>query len=176
MERSTAGHTLVEAMAVLALVAVAMSLGLPALGDTLQRNRTRTTLHLLSAAMAMARNSAVMRRTAVVVCPRSPEGGCDTASDWSDGWIVFVDRDGNRVPDTAADVLRNEDAPAREQATRRIVSSRPSLRYQPDGRSANSNLTVHVCDVDKVSGQVIVNNLGRVRTSYRNAGAPCPGP
>ena len=74
------------------------------------------------------------------------------------------------------DLLRSEDAPAAGDGGLRIVSSRPLLRYQPDGRSANSNLTVHVCVDGRISGQVIVNNLGRVRTSYQKAGSPCPTP
>jgi type IV fimbrial biogenesis protein FimT len=168
-----AGFTLIEEMTVLAILAITLSIGLPAFGDALQRNRTQTTMHLLSADMAMARNSAIMRSAPVVVCPRDLGGGCGTGSDWGSGWIVFTDVDGNRVPDLEADILRSEDAPADNSALR-IVSSRPLLRYQPDGRSANSNLTVHVCADDGILGQVIVNNLGRVRTSYQKAGAPCP--
>lgn len=174
MKRTIAGFTLIELMTVLAIVAIGLTMGLPAFGNALQRNRTQTTMHLLSADMAMARGSAIMRRSAVVVCPRTSGGGCGADSDWSEGWIVFTDRDGNRIPDLAADVLRSEDAPAGGNSALRLVSSRPFLRYQPDGRSANSNLTVHVCTDDKVSGQVIVNNLGRVRTSYQKAGTPCP--
>jgi len=175
MKRKTAGFTLIETMTVLAILAITLAMGLPAFGEALQRNRTQTTMHLLSADMAMARGSAIMRRTAVVICPRGADGRCGADKDWSDGWIVFTDRDGNRLPDLDEDVLRSEDAPAADDPSMRLYSSRPLLRYQPDGRSAHSNLTVHVCTNGKVAGRVIVNNLGRVRTTRDTGGASCPG-
>jgi type IV fimbrial biogenesis protein FimT len=174
MKRKSAGFSLIEAMTVLAILAVTLTLGLSNFGGSLRRNRTQATMHLLSANMAMARNTAIMRGMAIVVCPRTVDGGCAGDSDWSRGWIVFADGDGNRRPDPDQTLLRSEDAPAAGDRSMRVVSSRPLLRYQQDGRSANSNLTVHVCVDGKISGQVIVNNLGRVRTSTRKAGSPCP--
>ena len=174
MKRKDAGYSLIEAMTVLAILALTLTLGLSNFGGSLRRNRTQASMHLLSADMAMARNTAIMRGVAVVVCPRTTDGGCGGDSDWSRGWIVFADGDGNRLPDPGQALLRSEDAPAAGDGGFRLISSRPLLRYQPDGRSANSNLTVHVCVDGKISGQVIVNNLGRVRTSYGKAGSPCP--
>ncbi|MBC7991188.1 MAG: GspH/FimT family pseudopilin [Luteimonas sp.] len=174
MKRKDAGYSLIEAMTVLAILALTLTLGLSNFGGSLRRNRTQATMHLLSADMAMARNTAIMRGVAVVVCPRTTDGGCGGDSDWSRGWIVFADGDGNRRPDPGQALLRSEDAPAAGDGSMRVVSSRPWLRYQPDGRSANSNLTVHVCVDGKISGQVKVNNLGRIRTSTQDAGSPCP--
>src|SRR5690606_12073683 len=65
MARTDAGFTLIEAMAVLALLAISLTLGLPALTGTLDRQRLATSLHLVSADMAMARSSAIMRREQV---------------------------------------------------------------------------------------------------------------
>jgi len=174
MARRTTGFTLIEVVAAMAIVAVALALAVPAFSDAMQRTRTQTTMYLLRADLAMARATAIMRRKAVVVCPRATGGGCRKDSRWNEGWIVFNDPDGNRRPDLGADMLRSEDAPATGDASFDVVSSRPFLRYQPDGRSANSNLTIHVCAGGNVSGQVIVNNSGRARTSREKAGTPCP--
>lgn len=174
MARTIAGFTLMEEMIVLALIAISLAIGLPAFGGTLKRMRTQTTLHLISADLAMARNAAIMRHEAIVVCPKAAGSGCGTPADWTNGWLVFRDEDGNRQPDAAANVLRSEDAPTGRRAVR-IVSSRAFVRYQRDGRSANSNLTVHVCHDSRITGQVIVNNLGRVRTTYAAAEQACPG-
>lgn len=174
MARKAAGFTLIEAMVVLAIAAITLTFGLPAFSDALQRQRVSTTMHLLSADMAMARGTAVMRRSQVVVCPRGAATDCSGAMDWSRGWLVFIDPDGNRQPDADGDILRVSDAPAGGRGLLYLPSSRPYLRYQVDGRSANSNLSVHVCARGIHVGKVVVNNLGRVRSERPRAGMPCP--
>jgi len=171
MARKTAGFTLIEAMVVLAIAAITLTLGIPAFNDVLQRQRVATTMHLLSADMAMARGTALMRRSQVVVCPRRAPTACNDMRDWSRGWLVFIDPDGNRQPDAASDILRVSDAPASDQLD--LPSTRSFLRYQADGRSAHSNLTVRVCAGSTLRGKVVVNNLGRVRSERPRRETAC---
>lgn len=173
MSRKEAGFTLVELIFTVAILAVLLVAGVPAFFDVLQRMRANATLHLLSADMAMARSTAVMRHAPVVICPRDDAGGCATATDWSRGWMVFNDPDGNRIPGGNEDILRVTDPPGSGRLF--LPASRRVLRYQPDGRSANANLTVYVCSNDRYRGKVVVNNLGRVRTERAvDDGAACP--
>ncbi len=173
MHRRNAGFTLIEALIVLSLVAMAITIGFPSFISVMERHRVTLTLHLLAADMAMARSSAVVRGQQVVVCPRATGDRCGTASDWGGGWLVFMDGDGNRQPDRPDDILRSTDAPA-IGGRFLLWSSRPLLRYQTDGRSAHSNLTVHICAGSALAGQVVVNNHGRARTSRPKPGAACP--
>lgn len=173
MSRKEAGFTLIELIFTVAILAVALVVALPAFHGMLQRLRASTTLHLLSADMAMARSTAVMRRAPVVVCPRGDAGGCAAAADWSRGWMVFDDPDGDRMPGGGKDVLRVTDPPGGGELF--LPASRRLLRYQPDGRSANANLTVFVCSEGRYRGKVVVNNLGRVRTERpADDGSACP--
>ena len=169
-----AGFTLIEILTVLAVVAVLLAVGLPGFADTLARHRVRTAMHLVSTDLAMARNSAIMRRSPVVVCPRTAALRCSTDADWAHGWIVFADPDGNRQPDAPGDLLRVADAPSGAGRGLRIGATRQFVRYQRDGRSAGTNLTVRVCSADSLNGQVIVNNLGRVRTVRPARPPACP--
>lgn len=174
MNRKDAGFTLIEAMTVLSIVAMLVTVGLPAFASVMQRLRVTTTLHLLTADIAMARGSAIMQHKQVVVCPRAGDASCSPSSDWSRGWLVFIDADGNRQPDAPADILRATDAPSGTKAQLSLVSSRPFLRYQVDGRSAHSNLTIHLCAAGALAGQVVVNNHGRARTTRPKAPTACP--
>jgi type IV fimbrial biogenesis protein FimT len=166
------GFTLIETMVVLAIAVIVVTLGVPSFNGALQRQRVSTTMHRLSADMAMARSSALMRRSQVVVCPRDAAGGCSDVQDWSRGWLVFADPDGNRQPDADSDILRVTDAPANDRLY--LPATRQFLRYQADGRSAHSNLSVHVCANGAHVGKVVVNNLGRVRSERPRAGTSCP--
>lgn len=171
MNRKDAGFTLIELLVVISIVAVLLAVGMPAFTDALARVRVSSALHMLSADMAMARSTAVMRHEAVVICPLDANGRCSSLKDWSAGWAVFRDPDGNRAPDGQGRVLRVTDPPTGSKLS--LPATRPLLRYQPDGRAAHSNLTIHVCAGELQAGKVVVNNLGRVR-SERPARRPCP--
>lgn len=172
MTHKEAGFTLIETMVVLAIAAIVITLGVPSFNGALQRQRVSTTMHLLSTDMAMARSSALMRRSQVIVCPRGAATDCSGTQDWSRGWLVFTDPDGNRQPDADSDILRASDPPANDLLY--LPSTRPFLRYQADGRSAHSNLSVHICAAGVHLGKVAVNNLGRVRAERLPAGTSCP--
>jgi len=58
----------------------------------------------------------------------------------------------------------------------RASVGRVRVRYQPDGRSGGNNLTIRVCVGALAGGEVIVNNVGRVRSKRSPAGTPCPPP
>ncbi len=175
MAGKTAGFTLIEAMTVLAITAITLTLAFPALGEALHRNRVATTLHQLTADMAMARSTALMRRAQVVVCPREDNATrCAQDSDWSRGWLVFLDPDGNRQPDLDSDLLRATEAPARGRSQLFLPSTRGFLRYQVDGRSAHSNLTVNLCARRLLAAKVVVNNHGRVRSERLRTQIACP--
>lgn len=158
------GFTLIEAMVVLAILALTLTLGVPSFAGVIERQHVSTAMHLLSTDLAMARGSAVMKGSQVVVCPGDAQRGCRDDSDWSGGWIVFNDGDQDRQPNAPGDLLRVEQPLAGSATTLQVASSRPYLRYQADGRSANSNLTVRLCASGLLKGSVIVNNTGRVRT------------
>ncbi len=170
----TSGFSLVETLTVLAVVAVLVAVGAPNVGEALARHQVRTAMHLISTDLAMARNAAIMRRGAVVACPRTSTLRCRSDADWSHGWLVFADPDGNRQPDDAGDLIRVADPPAGAGRALALGATRAFVRYQRDGRSAGTNLTVRVCSRGALAGEVVVNNLGRVRSVRPEGAAPCP--
>lgn len=169
------GFSLIEAMAAMVVMVLLTGVALPAYRHLVQRQRVDAAMHLLTAYMASARLTAVNLRTVTVVCPSNGQGGCRQDGDWSEGWLMFLDKDGNRQPDDPRDILRDERAPIHPSL--RIVSGsgRPQLRYLPDGRSSGSNLTVRLCQDDALLGSVIVNNAGRVRATRPARSQPCGG-
>lgn len=172
--RQARGLTLVELMTTVAILTLLGTFGVTAFSDVLARHRVQTALHLISADLATARNAAITRRSPIVACPGEALHGCRSDADWSMGWIVFMDSDGNRRPDNAVDLLRVADAPPGAPGTVRLVSTRSYVRYQRDGRSAGTNLTINVCRAEMLGGQVVVNNLGRIRSSRPDTDRPCP--
>ncbi len=56
------------------------------------------------------------------------------------------------------------------------TAGRKQVRYLPDGRSAGSNLTISICNQKgELLSSVIVNNVGRARSSRPTTPTACPG-
>ena len=165
MHRMSTGFTLIELMTTLAVVLVVATLGLPAFSDTLQRARVSTASHSISATLASARSTAVMRKEAVSVCPIDAQRRCRTDGVWEDGWMVFRDTRRSGQPHSEGDILRIID-PLDERLVLRTTAGRHRARFQPDGRSTGSTLTLSLCSAQdrRVLGRVVLNNWGRART------------
>ena len=174
MRTRTRGFTLVELVIAICITAIAASLALPAFHQSLGRHRVAATVHALSTDLAIARSMAIARRHSVVVCASSTMDAehavCDPAGDWTDGWIVFFDRDNDRTPDALSDIVA-VGRPASDAV--RIGGSRPLTRFQRDGRSAHGNLSFEICSPRVASGRVVVSNLGRVRVEPALASTDC---
>ncbi|WP_140718800.1 GspH/FimT family pseudopilin [Pseudomonas sp. Hp2] len=167
------GFTLIESMMAMAVLAILVAIGIPAFKATLERQRARTATHLLSAQFASARSVAISHRTPTTVCPSADGLRCTEGTDWSRGWIMYRDPGRTPQPASAASVLRWENRPA-SGATRLLSSpGRRLIRFLPDGRSAGTNLSVRVCSDERFMAEIVVNNLGRVRTSRPTGNLPC---
>jgi type IV fimbrial biogenesis protein FimT len=163
--------TLIEAIVAMAVLAICAAMAIPSYAALVRRQRVDAAMYSLTTHMASARIAAVTRRSRTVVCPSDSHGGCRQDSDWSDGWLLFLDRDGNGRPDDPADVLRDERAPS--DPAMRIFSNRKQLRYLPDGRSTGGNLTVRLCYDQRLKGKIVVSNAGRVRSERPSGEVPC---
>ena len=169
------GFTLIELVTTVAIVGILAGVGTPSMLGFVERQRASAAVGSLMTHMAQARMTAITQRHNAVLCPSANGRHCDPGHDWSGGWMLFTDEDGNRKPDAAGDVLRVDQDPTSRHL--RVVSTRgrQQLRYLPDGRSAGSNLTVSVCNHrGEVLARVIVNNAGRPRSERPKGEMACP--
>ena len=169
-----AGFSLMESMIVLAIVAILAGLALPSFQQLLQQQRTSAAMHLLSTELALARNTAISRRTPVTLCPSRGDGLCRTDPDWSDGWLVYRDPSRKNQPQTPEDILQDIRQPVHASIRIQSTAGRVRVRYQPAGFSGGTNLTLRICAGSHLRGEVIVNNAGRPRTQRPTAETPCP--
>lgn len=175
MNRKDAGFTLIEAIVVMAVAAILAAAAIPSFGALVERQRASSAMMSLTTQMAQARMAAITYRRPAILCPSLDGLACHPGGDWSMGWILFLDRNDDRRPDAADDILRVDLAPRSRHLRLPGTRGRPHLRYLPDGRSAGTNLTIHVCNRQgQRLGAVIVNNAGRARTERPKAPTPCP--
>ena len=173
--RRTAGFTLIELVTALSVVTILAGIAAPSFAGLIERQHASTAMNSLMTHMALARMSAITRNRRAVLCPSVDGQHCEAGTDWSAGWMLFADEDGNRAPDASDDIMRVELEPTSRHL--RVVSTtgRQQLRYLPDGRSAGTNLTISICNQEQeLLGRVIVNNMGRPRSERPAVPTPCP--
>ncbi len=169
-----AGFSLVELLASTAVFALLLGLALPTFHETVLRLRAASAMHQLGTQLAQARNTAITARVPVTVCPSRGGGRCLGEPDWSAGWLLYRDPGRSEQPRQPEDILRDIRQPVHRSIRVLASSGRLRVRYQPDGRSGGSNLTLRVCADDSLRGEVVVNNIGRVRMQGAPVDAPCP--
>jgi len=164
-KQSTGGYTLVELLTVLAIVTVLFSLAVPAYRALVTQNQIATQVNQLVAAINFARSEAIHSHQVVTLCKSKDSQSC--SGTWSDGWIIFVDRQISGAVVSANDILRVYQAlPAGSLLKWVGLRSNDYLQMDPSGATHGQTGTFFYypqsSQPDLVS-KIIVSNTGRVR-------------
>jgi type IV fimbrial biogenesis protein FimT len=167
------GFTLIELMVTIALAAIILTQAVPSFSALVQNNRLISQKNEFISTLNLARSEALKRGTRITVCASTDQATCDT-TDWEQGWIVFSDRNADRVLDSGTGAcLATEDCLIRVSAG---LSDGNSLSAKKSGAAAESGFvqytprgvvdaaaTFTFCDQrgDAHARATNINNLGR---------------
>lgn len=163
------GFTLLEALVVMALLGVLLSLAAPALSSLRQQHRLQAEAQGFFDSLVLARSEALRRQQAVTLCARAQATACDAQGLWQQGWLVFVDANHNalREPDEA---LIEDHAPVPVDMRLTVTNTvKAYFSYSAEGRSATPEGafmagTWRFCRPLAPDGwQVVGNALGKPR-------------
>ncbi len=160
------GFTVLELMITLVIAAILTTLAIPSFQRFGVNSKLSTTSNNLSASMSRARAEAIKARRNVRMCPTSNNSTCDSNASWADGWIMFVDRDGNGTPASSELLQIGASMDARVSLTTPSAFSQ-WLEFRPTGTvlgNAGSSGSFNLCtdDFDDLSRQVGISAAGRV--------------
>ena len=163
MHRNRRGFTLIEVAMCLAIAGILIGVAVPALQDAIARSRAAAVRSALLASWTTAVGHAATTGREVVLCP-STGSGCRNSFDWSEGWIAFVDIDGNRRRSPEEALVNSTDA-LHDSVRLRSTTGRRRLVVQPNGGNAGSNVTFTLCDRRGIADAValVLANSGRLR-------------
>jgi len=170
------GFTVYELLITLLLVAILAGIALPEFSRMTARTRISTEINALFHAVHLARKESIMRRQVVSICPSNDGLSCAPGLDWSQGWIMFNNRDRDEPPqiDAGEPLLQVHAA----SETVRIIANRRGFTLRATQKRA-TNGTIIVCDrAGRVPPKaLVVSYTGRPRVaSETTRGVPyeCP--
>lgn len=172
MKKSIAAFTLIELLVALGIAAVLVVAAAPSFNASITRNQVQTTLRDFSGHLKFARSEAASSQRPVVICHLDASDICD--SDWSKGWTVFYDDNGDRTLNSAADRLKTHAGIGNNRIT--VVDDQsPAVAhnwivYDAMGRVGN-RLTVQYCDYASIGGTKQKSNTARALL-IENTGVP----
>jgi len=154
-----AGFTIIELMFVVALIAVVLGIGAPALTTMVANNRISTVASDLLTDFTFARATAISRSQRVGICASNDQATCNGSS-WQQGWMIYVDANSNNVFDVATEtIVRVHDA---LPSGLTVTATPPSLDvvFRPSG-PADAARSFLVCKTGFIGRTIAINATGR---------------
>lgn len=152
------GASFVELMMVVLLLGILLSIASPIFGSIIIRSKISLASSTLHAALSFARSEAIKRGKNVVICRSSNPGGvtpsCTTVvgGDWGQGWIIYVDQDGDKKLNNTDQVLQVQHAIFSKEVDGTITASphRNYLSFNPTGQTFGNfiRFTIHRPEYD----------------------------
>ena len=175
------GFSLAELLVVLAIVVVMAGVALPDYRQMIRAQQLKAATNDLFGAIDLTRTQAIARGRRVQLVPLDAAG-----RDWSGGWVVFVDRDGDRRPGFGEEVIMRYGAPAKGITVEAAFSNQQGasyLAYNSMGRSCSDTSsqaarfgTLSLVQDNQIR-RIKINMLGRARLcDPARDGASCTGP
>lgn len=94
MSNMTKGFTLIELMISISIISILLGGAIPSFGELINNRKIDHNLLELVQTLQLARATSIIERSKVTLCPNTQNGIC--GSDWSKGYISFVDYNGDR--------------------------------------------------------------------------------
>jgi type IV fimbrial biogenesis protein FimT len=153
------GFTLIELMVVLAVAAIIAAISAPSFADMIRNHRLTTQANLILSELYYARSEAIRRGLQISIRRNSANN-----NDWTEGWQVFTDVNGNGSLDAGTDVLLKVREPLTGNFTLTSAGNYTTwLAYLPSGYPSSADAFSLCAD----------NNINQARTiSVSNTGRP----
>ncbi len=158
------GFTSIELLFVLVIAAIMVTLAAPSFRDMLRKQRLTSSVNDFFASVNLTRAEAIGRGRRVDMAPTD-------GSDWKKGWTVFVDENGNQIPDSTETIIFvHGPLPNDMTVTSNFTAAKPPyLAYNASG-GTRSNASAQasrsgswILTMGGESRKIVINFIGRPR-------------
>ncbi|MBB1383360.1 GspH/FimT family pseudopilin [Shewanella sp. SR41-2] len=144
--RRTSGFTLIELMVTVAVSAILLAVAAPSFTSLYNNTRAASAIGNIESSMAFARSQAINFGRKVSVCPGN---GSSCSGSWNNGYIIFIDDNGDKTADNGTEVLKRIQGFNSKDF---IKASSTLITFGTDGMlSSTSSISIHYCPSKKNS-------------------------
>jgi len=160
--KKNSGFTLLELTITVAIISIVMAIAVPSMTTFTQNDRLTTNINTLIGHLAYARSEAVKRSQQVSICSSNNATTC-TGGNWQDGWIVYIDADGDNSFTAGEEVLRAQQALEGANTLTTAIGTQVTYDYRGfvnaasvgnfqlcDGRSGPHGKTIRISTTGRV--------------------------
>lgn len=134
-KRTQSGFTLYELLITVLIVGVVLSYGIPNMLQFNQNGRMTSTANDLHAAFHLARSESSRAKTNITVCASANAlaAGANCGGTWDQGFIVFVDEDGDINRGGATETVLRAHGPIAEGVSLSVANAATYFSYSSTG-------------------------------------------
>ena len=168
------GFTLIETLIVMVIIGILAGIASPSMRTLIERNRTDAQIRGLFESIVAARSESITRNQATTLCKSSDRESCTASGNWEQGWLVYVDSNGNASLDSTEDVIRSHKALETNYTLRAVSPLTNTVSFRANGTTTDSG-SLRLCPPsnDTTLGYTIVLNItGRARLSKEVSECP----
>ena len=161
-KRTQKGFTLYELLITLLIIGVVLTLGIPNMTEFTRNSRISTTANDLHAAFQVARSEAARAKTNITICAsdNALTAGANCQGDWDEGFIVFVDGNGDLTRAGAGETVLRAHGPIAEGVSLAVAGDATYFSYASTGLGRGN-----VGGVAPVSQMIVCDKRGIAESS-----------
>jgi len=159
------GFTLLELIITMAILIIALTLGIPSLHQWIQRSKVTDLQYTMLHSIRYARTQAILLQSTVTLCP-----GINNCEDnWNEALLIFNDINSNGVRESNELLLKHVDIGVLGQQLNWLsFRQKPYLQFNAMGLTRALNGTFHFCSngtKENFRFAIILAKTGRTRIS-----------
>ena len=160
------GFSLIELLVVLSIISILSSFSIYAVKQLIEKAQLRNAIGSLSSSLISAQSNSRASGLVTIICPSINSTRCDTASNWSHGWITYSDIDGSYSLDKAEPIIAVKDNyPGYIAYTFNAPGNPQKIIFYRSGRLWPNGSFIICHSKSREGSKIIMTQSGRVRTA-----------